>query len=98
MRGVIPDVDILAEECGADPLIEKRSLVQNRHAAVVPEHEANNVEDSGRFKNDRVLPRRNLPRMGRLDGLLRSRLRQPRGIEVTRVSYTHLRAHETRHD
>src|SRR5208282_3802239 len=43
MRGVIPDVDVFPKQPGADPVVQKRTLVENRDAAVVPEHEANNI-------------------------------------------------------
>src|SRR5437667_5147783 len=85
MRDIIAYVDVIAEKFGAYPVVQKRPLIENGDATVVPEHEPYNVEHRRWFKNHRVLPRRNLPRMGGLNRRSRRRLRQPRWIEVTHI-------------
>ncbi len=67
MRHIVPDVDVLSEKLFPDPVVEERSLVQNRHSAKIPEHEAGDVEYGRRLQDHRVLPRRNLSRTRRLN-------------------------------
>ncbi len=85
MRDIIVDVNVLAKQLRADPIVQKRALVENRYATEVPEYKANNIEDGGRFKNNDILPRRNLARMRRLDCLFGRCLRQARGVELIYV-------------
>jgi len=52
--GVVPDVDVLAEELGARAVAEERALVEEREATEIPEHEADNVENRGGLEDDGV--------------------------------------------
>ena len=82
MRDVVPDSDVLAEELRAHAAVEKRTLVEDRHAGKIPEHEADNVKHSRGLENHRVLPCRNLARIRRVERLLRRSLRQPSGSRL----------------
>ena len=54
----------------ADAGGEERTLIEDRHAGVIPEHEANDVEDGGGFENDSVFPCWNFSRLRRVDCFL----------------------------
>jgi hypothetical protein len=63
MSYIIPNRDVLAEQLAADAACQEGTLIENRHARVIPEHEADDIEHGRRFQNYGVLPCWNLRRM-----------------------------------
>src|SRR5271165_3225151 len=85
MRSVVPDVNVLAEQLRADTIVQKRALVENRHAAEIPEHEADYIERGRGLEYNGVPPRWDFPRMAGFDRLAGRRLRQSYCVKVPHV-------------
>ncbi len=85
MIDIVGDRNVFAEELRADAIVEKRALVEDRLAAPVPEHEAQQVEHGGRFEDHRVLAGRELFRAGGVFGFFRGDFGEFHRIEIARV-------------
>src|SRR6266576_2124756 len=85
MCDIVDDRYVLAEQSASDSPCQKRPLIENRHPRIVPEHEAHDIEHCRGFQDHRVLPRRNLPWMPGLNGLLRGNLGQSQRIEMRHI-------------
>src|SRR5450432_611597 len=82
MSGVVPDVDVLAEEFRAYAITEKRSLIEYREAGEIPEHEADDIKDRGGLENDSVFTGGEIERVDRLGGFAGGGFGQGFGIEA----------------
>src|SRR5260221_4056415 len=85
MGCVIPDVDVLAEKLRTYTITEKRPLVEQRQAAEIPEHEADDVEHCGGLKDDGVFSGGEIEWVDGLGGFSGGGFRQGLGIEASDV-------------
>ena len=57
MIDIVGDRNVLAENLLPDPVVQERTLVEQRHAAKIPEHEAHQIEHRRRLQDYGVLAR-----------------------------------------
>src|SRR5581483_8999359 len=82
---VVVNGDVVAENLRTDPVCQKRALVEDGKSAEIEEHEPDQIKDSGRLENHRVLAGSEFSGCGRIAGFPRGSLRQFDGIQVPNV-------------
>src|SRR5512140_1993483 len=83
-------MNVVAEYLLPETIVEERSLVEQRQATKIPEHEADDVENSRWLQNDGVLARRYFFRRSRLSSFLCGSLGHSTRIDVACVGRVRL--------
>ena len=82
MRNVVPDIDVVAEELLADAVVKERALVEYGESSEIPEHEADNIENSSGFEDDGVFSGSEVERIGGVNGFAGCGLGKGERIEM----------------